>query len=270
MGQVLQDYRQLPLDELELIEKQSLRMLVQTMQDHSREAKELFDSTSAVSESEVIVLAEDLTQYALRAAECFGIHKRFPGFVDYKQVRWLGTPFGLIPQVLLVDAKASTENNRDTLQQSQLCMHAEFRTGGKVVRLEAGVPPHLELGMSAGASLPAVTTSTFIHFYYEGLSSQAAPYRNLRSIFLLSLPHKLLKERYNPNPDTTFYGQGKHSPARQERPRIRVYFHRLREMCPWRLQELKYEQPGNGWTTPIWRDTDQGTETNAPFQFIGA
>ena len=105
--------------------------------------------------------------------------------------------------------------------------------------------------------------------YYEKLNKKDPPYRSLRSIFLLALPHQLLKPRYNPDPEKTFYGQGKHSPARRERPRIRVYFQRLREMCPWRLQELKYEADGNGWTSPIWRDAGTAGEESTRFHFIG-
>src|SRR5438105_875863 len=123
---MLQDYRNLEPDELEALEKQTLRTIVQALQQYSREAKEIFDATPATSETEVIVLAEDLVQYALEVAECYPINKRFAGFIDYKRVRWLTTRSGIFPQVLLVDAKASTENNRDTLQQSQLPMDAEF------------------------------------------------------------------------------------------------------------------------------------------------
>jgi hypothetical protein len=266
---MIQDYRQLSLDQVELLEKQTLRTLVQTMQDHSREAKEIFDNTEAVSDAEVIVMAEDLVRYALQAAECFPIHKRFAGFIDYKQVRWVSTPFGLFPQVLLVDAKASTENNRETLQQSQLSMDAEFHSNTKVVRLAAGVPPHHELKMRGGMASPAITTSTFIHFFYEKLKAEKPPYRNLRSIYLLALPHQSLKPRYNPDPERTFYGQGKHSPSRGERARIRVYFQRLRRMCPWRLQELRYADEPGGYTVPIWRDAAGEKEQTARFDFIG-
>ncbi|HUY89846.1 MAG TPA: SfiI family type II restriction endonuclease, partial [Pirellulales bacterium] len=124
-----QDYRLLTMDQLEAIEKQTLRTIVQAIQEYSKEAKEIFDHTAAASETEVIVLAEDIVQYALEVAECYAINRRFAGFIDYKRVRWLTTPFGIFPQVLLVDAKASTENNRDTLQQSQLPMNAEFIAG---------------------------------------------------------------------------------------------------------------------------------------------
>lgn len=261
-----QDYRQLSVEHHEILEKQTLRMIVQALQEYSREAKEIFDSTKAPSENETIVLAEDLVQYALEVAECYPINKRYAGFIDYKRVRWMPTPFGLFPQVLLVDAKASTENNRETLQQSQLPMDAEFRTTkGSVHNLLAGVGPHLDIPVVGETTLPAVTTSVFIHFYYRKQEG-GPPYRDLLSIFALSLPHARLKSVYNPNPDKTFFGQGKHSPARQEPQRIRVYFARLRQMCPWRLQELRFAGD-NGYSHALWVDNDSDGPTS--FKYIG-
>lgn len=263
-----QDYRQLSLDELEALEKQTLRTIVQARQEYSREAKEIFDNAPAASETEVIVLAEDLVQYALEVAECYPINKRFAGFIDYKRVRWATTPFGMFPQALLVDAKASTENNRDTLQQSQLSMDAEFMSNERVVRLPAGILPHLDISAHGGQTLVAVTTSSFIHFFYKGLASQGPPFRELLGFYVLMMPHRTLKPRYNSDAKTTFFGQGKHSPARGEVPRIRVYFSRLRDLCPWRLQELHYVV-GETYTKPTWRDVVNGQETETAFDFIG-
>jgi hypothetical protein len=64
-----QDYRNLTDTEHEAVEKQSLRMVVQALQEYSREAKQIFDNTEAPTKNEVIVLAEDLVQYALEVAE---------------------------------------------------------------------------------------------------------------------------------------------------------------------------------------------------------
>lgn len=265
-----QDYQQLTPEQTEQIEKQTLRVIVQAVQEYSREARQIFENTPAPRESEIIVLAEDLVQYALEVAECYPINKRFAGFIDYKRVRWLSSPFGIFPQVLLVDAKASTENNRETLQQSQLPMDADFVSNGMPVHLAAGVPPHLIVTTESGTSLPAITTSAFIHFFYENLDRENAPFRKLKSIFVLSLPHQRLKAKYNPNSATTFFGQGKHSPKRNEEPRIRVYFTRLRKMCAWRLQELRFAD-GSDYTDAIWRDFDptRGSETSERFNFIG-
>lgn len=264
-----QDCRNLTDDQIEAIEKQSLRMVVQALQEYSREAKDIFDSTPADSQAEVIVLAEDLVQYALEVAETYPINKRFAGFIDYKRVRWLPTPFGLFPQVLLVDAKASKENNRDTLQQSQLPMDAEFDSSGGSYKMNAGVPPYMDLPAANGATLHAITTSLFIHFYYEDRPQTShPPYRDLKGIYALALPHARLKHIYNPSPATTFFGQGKHSPARSEVPRIRVYFTRLSEMRRWRFQKLIYK--ASPYTDAIWSDegTD-GTKVAISFDYLG-
>ena len=178
-------------------------------------------------------------------------------------------PFGLFPQALLVDAKASTENNRDTLQQSQLPMDAEFvDASGRPYKMTAGVIPHLVITANDAKLLYAISTSIFVHFYYKNVGA-TPPFRNLKSIFVLSIPHATLKVRYNPDPKTSFFGQGKHSPSRGEVARIRVYFSRLRQMCPWRLQELSYS-PGSEYTKAEWRDTNaSGQETMTGFDFIG-
>jgi hypothetical protein len=254
-----QDYRELSNDDLEGLEKQTLRMIVQALQQYSNEAREIFESTPATSKTEVIVLAEDLTQYALEVAEVYPINKRYAGFIDYKRARWLPHPAGLIPQILLVDAKASTENNRDTLQASQLPMDAEFtKPDGTIVTLPAGVQPHMEVVSATGQPLHAVTTSIFVHFYYRDIQGDPIRFRELMDIFV-----------YNPDPLTTFFGAGKHSPARGEDPRIRVYFTRLRQACAWRLQQLPFAGGLNGYTRPIWRDLDEhGTETNDEFLYL--
>lgn len=266
---VNQDYRNLTLDEIELLEKATLRVAVQALQEYSWEAKQIFDYTDADSDQEVIVLAEDILQYALEVAECYPINKRFAGFIDYKRVRWFPTPFGVIPQAFLVDAKASTENNRDTLQQSQLPMDAEFRdSSGNIHTLTAGVLPHLDIEVDDGSQMPAISTSLLAHFHYTKAPVAAGARRDLKSIILLALPHARLKPRYNPNPDQTFFGQGKHSPARGEAARIRVYFNRFKAMCPWRLQELKF-QVGADYSTPVWRDgVVGGEESLVPFHFV--
>jgi len=77
---MLQDYRLLTPDQLEAVEKQCLRTVVQALQEYSAEAKILFDSTPADSEAEVIVLAEDILQYALEVAECYP---------NQRTLRWL-------------------------------------------------------------------------------------------------------------------------------------------------------------------------------------
>ncbi len=265
---MIQDYLQSTNDQVEEIERATLRTVVQAVQQYSAEARHIFENTSAPSDAEIVVLAEDLVQYSLEVAELFPINLRFAGFIDYKRVRWLPMPFGLIPQAFLVDAKASTENNRETLQQSQLPMDADFESRGKAVHLAAGVPPHLVIKTATGGALHAITTSVFVHFHYTAAAG-GPPYRTLHGIYCLAMPHSRLKGKYNPSSATTFFGQGKHSPARGEEPRIRIYFSRLVEMCRWRLQVLEF-LPDEAYSTPIWRDTDAaGHEVQMPFEFLG-
>jgi hypothetical protein len=177
-------------------------------------------------------------------------------------------PFGLIPQVLLVDAKASTENTRANLQKSQLPMDADFIVNGVRDRLDAGIQPHLGIRTQPNIVM-AVTTSVFVHFYYQDVKHDEARLRNLISIYALCLPHSLLKPIYNPNEHVSFWIKGKHSHGRGENPRIRVSFSQLRAACPWRLQNLVYRPDGNGFTQPIWRDVSEyGTVETTVFNFI--
>ncbi|MGH6816512.1 MAG: SfiI family type II restriction endonuclease, partial [Hyphomicrobiaceae bacterium] len=126
-----------------------------------------------------------------------------------------------------------------------------------------------ELQCEGGGTLLAISTSILVHFYYEKLGDGEKKFRKLKSIFILALPHTRLKNKYNPNPHVTFFGQGKHSPARGEVPRIRVYFSRLRQMCPWRLQELRYEKQSE-FSIAEWRDVQSdGSEVVVPFLFLG-
>ncbi len=275
---MVQDYRLLTANEHELLEKATLRALVQALQDYSREGRQLFETTPAPSESEVIVLAEDIVQYALEVAESYPINRRFAGFIDYKRVRWLSTTFGLVPQALLVDAKASTEDTRSSLQQSQLPMDADFAAivGKKQtkVHLNAGVPPHLDMTGVDDIPMAAVTTSALVHFHYRTLNQSGPRYRELLAIYVMLLPHQRFKPKYNPTADLTFFGRGKDAPTLGENPRIRVYFSRLRRACPWRLQKLEYGR-ADGYTEPAWQDGDVPVKVEADiplpqsFAFLG-
>jgi len=127
------------------MEKQTLFIIIHALQQYSREAKMIFDMAPADNETEVIVVAEDVVQYAIEVAEVYAIDERFAGFTDYKRVRWMPTPFGLFPQALLVDAKASKEDFRANLQQSQLPMDVDMLIQSWPPRshtVRAGLPPH--------------------------------------------------------------------------------------------------------------------------------
>ncbi len=271
---MIQDYQALSLEQHAQLEKQTLYAIVHALQQYSREAKRLFDYAPADSDSEVIVVAEDIVQYAIEIAEVYPIDERFAGFTDYKRVRWVSTPFGIIPQALLVDAKASTEDHRANLQRSQLPMDADFRVGhgpnAPIHHVPAGLPEHLVLEMNSG-QLFAPTTSVFVHFFYSTIPYVAGgPSRNLHSLIVFCIPHRRFKPIYNPNADTFFWQKGKHSDGRGEAVRIRVTLAKLAEARRWRLQRLDYTGGVGGYTNPIWRDTDPaGNIADTTFLFKG-
>jgi len=267
-----QEFSDLTDDQIEDIEKQTLRTIVQALQDYSREAKEIFENTFADTGDEITNLGEDVVQYALEVAELFPINKRLAGSIDYKRVRWMPSPYGLIPQALLVDAKAAKECNRTTLQQSQLPFDADFKVHNRPDSMTAGIP-HLSIRMASGREITALSTSIFVHMYYEDNDTQTAPFRRLKSIIVLAVPHYRLKAKYNPDSETSYFGKGKESTARQEARRIRIYFDRFRKACPWRYQELKYQinEEASCFTEPIWIDSDptDGSPRDYPFEFVG-
>lgn len=271
---MLQDYQALSDVQHEDMEKQTLLSIVHAMQQYSKEAKRLFDFAPADSDSEVIVVAEDIVQYAIEVAEVYPIDARFAGFTDYKRVRWMTMPFGVIPQALLVDAKASTEDHRANLQRSQLPMDADLMVGqgaGAVAHhVDAGLPAHLTIPLNPGVIL-APTTSVFVHFFYSTLPGAVAPgpFRKLRSIIVFCVPHRRFKPIYNPNAATSFWQKGKESPGRGEALRIRVTLAKLAAMMPWRVQRLNYEGGADGYTVPFWQDGLPGAPASTPFLFKG-
>jgi hypothetical protein len=272
---MIQDYRALTLEQHAQLEKQTLYAIVHAVQQYSKEAKRLFDNAPADSDSEVIVVAEDIVQYAIEVAEVYPIDERFAGFTDYKRVRWVSTPFGIIPQALLVDAKASTEDSRANLQRSQLPMDADFRVGhgprAPVHRVLAGLPEHLVLEMNGGQLL-APTTSIFVHFYYSTipLAPPAGPFRDLQSIIVFCIPHRRFKPIYNPDENTFFWQKGKQSDGRGEAQRIRVTLSKLSQAERWLCQRLNYAGGVGGYSTPIWRDKNRdGMIIDSNFMFKG-
>ena len=279
---MLQDYRQLTEDQHAALEKQTLFAIVQALQEYSREAKRLFDYAVADGDAEVIVVAEDICQYALEVAEVYPIDERFAGFTDYKRVRWLSTSYGIVPQALLVDAKASTEDHRANLQRSQLPMNADFMVGRGAAAVAhqvlAGLPQHLVLIMRTGqepgqtVELPAPTTSVFVHFFYTAVNAPVpgGPVRDLHAIIAFCIPHSRFKTTYNPDANLAFWQKGKESPGRGEAVRIRVTLAKLSEARRWRLQRLDYANGKDGYTAPVWQDDDvHGNRVATSFLFKG-
>jgi len=213
-------------------------------------------------------------QYAIEVAEVYAIDARFAGFTDYKRVRWMPTPFGLFPQALLVDAKASKEDYRANLQQSQLPMDVDMIVQSRPPRphtVMAGLPAHLDIAVRGG-HLPATTTSVFVHLHYEDVAqpTETGPVRNLKNITAFCIPHRRFKHIYNPHSGVGFWRKGKEAPGLGEKVRIRVSFEALAKQCRWHFQRLSYVAGHRGYTAPVWRDMDcTGNPVDEKFIFIG-
>jgi Type II restriction enzyme SfiI len=124
--QVLRDIdaSDLDLDQIEEVEKISLRLAFQALIWFAPQAWDIFDRSPDDPQD----IAEDVTREAIGVFKGFSINERLFGTIDYKQARWLPMPFGLVPQALMVDSKAkkANEDNRLDLQMSQVSMVVEL------------------------------------------------------------------------------------------------------------------------------------------------
>src|ERR1043166_2132081 len=120
-------------DQIELIEKLSLRLVVQAIVTFGLQAWIEFKDSPDKEQD----IAQDVVRDALEELSGFTRRQRILGTVDYRKARWLPTPFGLVPQALYVDAKASLEGYRVNLQLSQVSMRPIYRArSGEVVTWE--------------------------------------------------------------------------------------------------------------------------------------
>src|SRR5262249_30367087 len=114
------DVDDLTLDQIELVERISLRLAFQALIWFAPQAWDIFDRSPDDPQD----IAEDITREAIGVFKGFSINERLFGTIDFKQARWLPMPFGLVPQALMVDSKAkrANEDARLDLQMSQVSM----------------------------------------------------------------------------------------------------------------------------------------------------
>jgi hypothetical protein len=149
-------------DEIESLERVSLRLVVQALVTFGRAAWDEF----RLSPDKEQGIAEDVLRDALDELPGFVRRERIFGTVDYRKARWLPSPFGLVPQALYVDAKASKEDYRANLQLSQVSMRPHFvsRASGKVVAYEPGLLKSHKFHLRSGVVRDALTTTIFVQF----------------------------------------------------------------------------------------------------------
>lgn len=268
---------------IEMLEKQTLRQIVQAVQELSLYYKRLFDTTpipfGVDRDAHFSRLSEHLVRRAVDRAEIRPLDDYYEGEFDVRRVRWFPTPVGTVAQDLLVDAKASTETTRTRLSANQFPMPAEvLLPDGRIIRSGRSIAAHTIIRprvipafagprqLSRTNPIAAITTTIFIHLHYATRPQQ------LRSIFLIAAPHQYLRRRYNPSWRTNhLWGAG---PGPDDARRTRLNFRRLREnpFSRWRLQHLAYPNPARmSHTDPLWVDRDAaGAEISVSFDFVPA
>lgn len=275
----------LTLDQIELLEKLSLRLAFQAVVWFAPQAWDIFDR----SPDEPQDIAEDSTQEALGMFKGFSINERLFGTIDFKQARWMPLSFGLVPQALMVDSKAKlpnskskrgekanlpkpkskrggvAEENRLDLQMSQVSMLAHLpdsKKGESRGPNEPKLNKWMDLRFEGNRVARAITSLVTVHYSYDVKGAGQVGNR-LRKIIVSAVPNGLLQDRYSPSKERTIFGAGKHSPGRKEEPRVRIYYKKLRSFALWRVQEINFA--ADGIDRFEWKDVDeQGNPVTSP------
>lgn len=220
----------LSLDEIEEIEKLTLRWIFQAVLDFGMEAHEIF----LKSPDSVKDIAEDITRELLDRLSGFNVQQRVYGTVDYKKARYVIMPEQTVRQALFIDSKAEKEGRSATIQMSQTSMWVRQRRSGTKINEKGFLPEISEYG---GKNY--LITTCLIHFKYHDDSDGV---HHLSEVTIVAIPNGKLQERYNPTVDDGIWLAGRNAPTRGEDFRVRVSFSRLQAKAQWRVQKLTYDQ----------------------------
>ena len=149
----------LTLDEIEEIEKLTLRWVFQAILDFGMEAHEIF----LKSPDRVKDIAEDITRELLDRLPGHNVQQRIYGTVDYKKARYIILPDQTVRQALFIDSKAEKENRSATIQMSQISMWVRQRRSGREINKKGFLPEISEYG-----GKHYLTTTSLVHFIYKG------------------------------------------------------------------------------------------------------
>jgi hypothetical protein len=219
----------LSLDEIERIEKLTLRWIFQAVLDFGMEAHEIFIK----SPDSVKDIAEDITRELLDRLSGFNVQQRVYGTVDYKKARYVILPDETVRQALFIDSKAEKENRSATIQMSQTSLWVKQRRAGADVNKKGFLP---EISKYGGKNY--LTTTCLIHFMYDDDNS----IHHLREVTIAAIPNGRLQDRYNPSADDGIWLAGRNAPTLGEDFRARVSFSSLKDKAGWRIQTLTYDQ----------------------------
>ncbi len=240
---MIEDVHALTLDQIEDIEKLTLRWIFQAMLDFGVEARTIFLN----SPDEVKDIAEDITREVLDRLPGYNVPQRVYGTVDYKRARYIILPDMIMRQALFVDSKAEKENRTATIQMSQTSLQVQQVRAGAATN-ELGHVPIVDVY----GGKQYLTTTAFLHFKYaDRLNANNVWEHHLLEATLFCLPNGRLQPRYNPAANDTIWLAGRNAPTRGEDFRVRVSFDRLKQKARWRVQKVSYSG-GAGKAEGIW------------------
>jgi len=219
----------LSLDEIEEIEKLTLRWIFQAVLDFGMEAHEVF----LKSPDSVKDIAEDITRELLDRLPGFNMQQRIYGTVDYKKARYIILPEQTVKQALFIDSKAEKENRSATIQMSQTSMWVRQRRSGTAVDEKGSLPEVSEYG-----DKHYLTTTCLVHFMYKDEND----IHHLKEVTIAAIPNGQLQDRYNPTVDDGIWLAGRNAPTRGEDFRVRVNFAKLKQKASWRIQVIRYDE----------------------------
>ena len=217
------------LDQLELLERTTLEMVVQAILDYRIQAALIFREETDQPQD----IAEDVMREAVDLMGMAGFHERLYGNVDYKKAIYVFVPTSQ-PVALMLDAKAEKGNGSATLQMSQTSMRVMYRKPDGTTVSERG-----KLGYTIERGGRELYVVSIVAKY---LYSQSNGVRSLKQIIVACVPNGLLQARYNPDPSDTIWRAGRHAPTLGEDFRVRLAYNRLREKASWRVRDILIEE----------------------------
>jgi len=227
---VLKEPNKLSPDEVEAIEKQSLRSLFLAAKDFAFDAFDIFEQSSDDQKD----IAEDITREMLERLGGYRVEKRILGNVDYRKARYVVLPEYATRQALFVDSKAEKTSSSATLQMSQLSLGVYQLRSGVEMAEKGAIQP-----VSIHGGLEFISTTLLAHYYYEQ-PSPSKPNR-LSQLTLAAIPNGRLQKKYNPSSKDSIWIVGRNAPTRGEDFRVRLSFNRLSAKAAWRIQRLTYD-----------------------------
>ena len=229
----------LTLDEIEEIEKLTLRWIFQAVLDFGMEAPEIF----LKSPDRVKDIAEDITRELLDRLPGYNVPQRIYGTVDYKKARYIILPDQTVRQTLFIESKAEKEHRSATIQMSQLSIWVRQRRSGSEINEKGFLPEISEYG-----GKHYLTTTSLVHFMYKDEGGM----HHLKEVTIAAIPNGLLQDRYNPTCEDTIWLAGRNAPTLGEDFRVRLSFSKLKQKASWRIQKIIYDE-STGECTGQWQ-----------------